>query len=94
MQFKVDSYQIGSSYASEVVPMTLRGYLTAYTNMCFAAGQLIGGGVLDALVSRTDQWGYRIPFAVSLAAHELEVAQRADRVTAAMAVAGTFVHNR
>jgi MFS transporter, SP family, general alpha glucoside:H+ symporter len=52
------------AYASEVLPMSLRIYLTSYTNMCFIIGQLIAAGVLAGLVSRTDEWAYRIPFAL------------------------------
>lgn len=33
------------TYASEVCPIALRGYLTAYVNMCWGIGQLIGVGV-------------------------------------------------
>lgn len=44
--------------------MPLRVYFTSYTNMCFIIGQLIAAGVLEGLSSRTDQWGYRIPFAL------------------------------
>jgi MFS transporter, SP family, general alpha glucoside:H+ symporter len=52
------------AYASEVLPMCLRVYLTSYTNMCFIIGQLIAAGVLAGLVHRTDEWAYRIPFAL------------------------------
>lgn len=55
---------IGPAYASEVCPTNLRGYLTIYVNMCWAIGQLIASGVLYGLVHRTDQWSYRIPFAL------------------------------
>lgn len=55
---------VGPAYASEVCPTNLRGYLTVYVNMCWAIGQLIASGVLYGLQSRTDQWGYRIPFAL------------------------------
>lgn len=51
-------------YASEVCPTQLRGYLTTYVNMCWIFGQLMASGVLRALVSRPDQWAYRIPFAL------------------------------
>jgi MFS transporter, SP family, general alpha glucoside:H+ symporter len=44
--------------------MSLRVYLTSYTNMCFVIGQLIAAGVLQGFSSRTDEWGYRIPFAI------------------------------
>ncbi|PGG96975.1 hypothetical protein AJ79_09382 [Helicocarpus griseus UAMH5409] len=55
---------IGPSYASEVCPTNLRGYLTMYVNLCWAIGQLIAAGVLYGLVDRPDEWAYRIPFAL------------------------------
>jgi MFS transporter, SP family, general alpha glucoside:H+ symporter len=58
---------VGPSYASEVCPTNLRGYLTTYVNLCWAIGQFIAAGVLEGLVNRPDQWGYRIPFAVQWA---------------------------
>jgi SP family general alpha glucoside:H+ symporter-like MFS transporter len=32
--------------------------------MCFAIGQFIGAGVLQGLIRNSDQWSYRIPFAI------------------------------
>jgi SP family general alpha glucoside:H+ symporter-like MFS transporter len=32
--------------------------------MCFAIGQFIGAGVVQSLLSRNDQWSYRVPYAV------------------------------
>ncbi|KAJ2965887.1 hypothetical protein NQ176_g10404 [Zarea fungicola] len=55
---------MGPTYASEVCPLALRGYLTAYVNLCWVIGQLIGAGVLQGLVGNTTEWGYRIPFAI------------------------------
>ncbi|RDW68766.1 uncharacterized protein DSM5745_08526 [Aspergillus mulundensis] len=55
---------IGPAYSSELLPMALRSYLTAYTNMCFAIGQFLSMGVLQSLLNRPDEWSYRIPFAV------------------------------
>ncbi|KAF7561553.1 hypothetical protein G7046_g2586 [Stylonectria norvegica] len=55
---------IGPAYASELLPMSLRSYLTAYTNMCFAIGQFIAAGVLQGLLPLNNQWSYRIPFAL------------------------------
>ena len=57
---------IAPAYASEVLPLSLRVYLTSYTNMCFIIGQLIAAGVLDGLVHLTSEWSYRIPFVRSL----------------------------
>lgn len=53
-----------TAYASDVCPVALRAYLTTYVNLCWVFGQLIGSGVLRAMLERNDQWGYRIPFAL------------------------------
>ncbi|GLI71948.1 hypothetical protein PoHVEF18_000115 [Penicillium ochrochloron] len=55
------------SYASEVCPLSLRGYLTVYVNLCWAIGQLISAGVQSGFSEYTTQWGYRIPFAIQWA---------------------------
>lgn len=52
------------TYASEVVPVALRGYLTTYVNFCWGLGQLIGVGVIKSMLSRTDEWSFRIPYAL------------------------------
>ncbi|KAJ5963845.1 uncharacterized protein N7479_003721 [Penicillium vulpinum] len=52
------------TYASEVCPVALRGYLTTYVNFCWGLGQLIGIGVIKSMLSRTDEWAYRIPYAL------------------------------
>ncbi|KZZ99640.1 Mrt transporter [Moelleriella libera RCEF 2490] len=53
-----------TTYASEVCPTHLRAYLTTYVNLCWVMGQFIASGVLRAMVTRDDQWGYKIPFAL------------------------------
>lgn len=55
---------LACTYASEVVPTSLRAYLTTYVNLCWVIGQIIASGILRALVNRTDDWGYRIPVAI------------------------------
>jgi SP family general alpha glucoside:H+ symporter-like MFS transporter len=55
---------LAPAYASEVCPLSLRGYLTVYVNLCWALGQLVAAGVLEGFVDRQDQWAYRIPFAI------------------------------
>ncbi|KAM0245850.1 hypothetical protein ACHAP5_005170 [Fusarium lateritium] len=50
------------TYASEVCPIALRGYLTTYVNFCWGLGQEIGIGILRSMIGRTDQWAYRIPY--------------------------------
>jgi len=52
------------TYASEVCPVALRGYLTTYVNLCWGLGQLIGIGVIKSMLGRTDEWAYRIPYAL------------------------------
>ncbi|KAI0116413.1 sugar porter family MFS transporter [Nemania sp. FL0031] len=55
---------IGPTYASEVCPMALRGYLTSYTNLCFVTGQLLGNGVTAGTQTLNNHWAYSIPFAL------------------------------
>ncbi|KAH8175126.1 sugar transporter domain-containing protein [Sarocladium implicatum] len=53
-----------TAYAAEVCPVHLRGYLTTYVNLCWVFGQFMSAGVLRAMAERTDEWAYRIPFAL------------------------------
>jgi SP family general alpha glucoside:H+ symporter-like MFS transporter len=55
---------ITTAYGAEVCPVPLRHYLTTYVNLCWVLGQLIAAGVLKAFLQRTDQWGYKIPYAL------------------------------
>lgn len=55
---------MGPAYAAEVCPLVLRGYLTAFVNLCWATGQLLSAAILKGLVNNTTQWSYRVPFAV------------------------------
>ncbi|KAH9885185.1 sugar transporter [Xylariomycetidae sp. FL2044] len=52
------------TYASEVCPVALRGYLTTYINFCWGLGQMIGIGVIMGNLWRDDEWAYRIPYAL------------------------------
>ena len=52
------------SYASEVCPIPLRGYLTTYVNFCWGVGQEIAIGIIFAMLGRDDQWAYRIPYSL------------------------------
>lgn len=52
------------TYASEVLPLSLRIYMTSWTNMCFVIGQLLASGVLAGLVDVPNEWSYRVPFAI------------------------------
>ncbi|ORX38083.1 general substrate transporter [Kockovaella imperatae] len=55
-----------TSYASEVAPLALRGFLTTWVNACWGIGQLLSVGILRGLLSKTylGQWGWRIPYAL------------------------------
>jgi SP family general alpha glucoside:H+ symporter-like MFS transporter len=52
------------TYAGEVCPTGLRPYLTTYVNLCWVMGQFLGSGVLKGVAERSDQWAYRIPYAL------------------------------
>jgi SP family general alpha glucoside:H+ symporter-like MFS transporter len=54
----------GPAYSAEVTPLAIRGYLTAYVNLCWCIGQFISAGVLKGLVDNPTQWSYRVPFAI------------------------------
>lgn len=58
---------LSTTYAAEVMPVHLRAYLTSNVNMCWLMGQIIGVGILRALVHNTSQWSYRIPFGLQWA---------------------------
>lgn len=54
----------GPAYSAEVTPLAIRGYLTAYVNLCWCIGQFISAGVLKGLVENETEWSYRVPFAI------------------------------
>ncbi|ORY26959.1 putative trehalose transport-related protein [Naematelia encephala] len=51
-----------TAYASEVSPVALRPYLTAYVNLCWVLGQVIASGVLRGILNWDSEWAYRVPF--------------------------------
>lgn len=55
---------IGISYASEITPMKLRGYLTAIINLYWATGQFIAAGVLQGMIGVENKWSYKVPYAL------------------------------
>ena len=55
---------IAPTYCSEVCPMALRGILNAAVNLGYVIGQFIASGIGDGFSTRTDQWAYRVPFAL------------------------------
>ncbi|KAI8664694.1 MFS domain-containing protein [Fusarium sp. Ph1] len=55
---------ITTHYAVEITPTCLRAYLTTYVNLCWVLGQMCSSGVMRGFVQRSDQWAFRIPFAI------------------------------
>lgn len=55
---------LAPTYATEVCPVALRGILNASMNLSYVIGQFVASGVGDGVALRTDQWAYRIPFAI------------------------------
>ncbi|KHN94073.1 General substrate transporter [Metarhizium album ARSEF 1941] len=52
---------LAATYAAEVVPSGLRPYVLSNINICWVAGQLLGTGVLRAMLHNTSEWSYRLP---------------------------------
>lgn len=52
------------SYAADVCPVALRGYLTTYVNFCWGLGHTVALGVIRGMLPRHDEWAYRIPYAL------------------------------
>lgn len=55
---------IAPTYASEVLPMRLRGIFTGFVMLCYTIGALLQTGITRAFVSWTSVWAYRIPYAI------------------------------
>ncbi|KIY70586.1 trehalose transport-related protein [Cylindrobasidium torrendii FP15055 ss-10] len=53
-----------TAYASEVCPIQLRGYLTAYVNLCWGVGILLSSGVVQASLPIQNDWSWRMPFII------------------------------
>jgi len=55
---------LSTTYASEIMPVALRAYLTSNVNFCWLLGQLTGTGVQRGIIYIQSEWSYRIPFAL------------------------------
>ncbi|KHJ35829.1 putative maltose permease (major facilitator superfamily) [Erysiphe necator] len=55
---------IAPAYSSEILPLSLRGYLTTCTDLSFIIGQLLAAGTLDGLLKVDSSWSYRCAFAL------------------------------
>lgn len=52
------------AYASEIVPLALRGACTATLQMSWSIGSIIVAGATYAYNKRDDQWAWRVPLAL------------------------------
>lgn len=52
------------TYASEVCPVALRGYLTTWVNFCWGLGQVIGVGAVRGCLDIEGRDAYRIPYSL------------------------------
>ena len=52
------------AYASEIVPLSLRGATTATLQMSWSIGGIIVASIAYAFDKRNDQWAWRIPLAL------------------------------
>jgi MFS transporter, SP family, general alpha glucoside:H+ symporter len=54
-----------TAYASEVCPIQLRGYLTAYVNLCWGVGILLSSGVVTASLNIMTDWSVSFSYSPS-----------------------------
>lgn len=52
------------AYASEIVPLALRGALTGTLQMSWSIGSIIVAGATYGYNKRDDQWAWRVPLAL------------------------------
>lgn len=55
---------IAPTYAAEVIPLRLRGFLTTYVSLCYTIGQLLQIGIVGGFLDRSDDWAWRTPYAI------------------------------
>lgn len=55
---------LSTTYASEVIPMVLRPYVTSFVCMCWGWGIFISSGVVRGTLELNSNWAWRLPFAL------------------------------
>lgn len=58
---------ITTNYASDICPTAIRGYVTAWTNVCWIIGQLGASIVLQVLVKNSTELSYKLPLGLQWA---------------------------
>lgn len=55
---------LATAYAAEICPPAMRGYLTAWTSMCWGCGSFLAAGVLRGSLQLPGDWAWKIPYAL------------------------------
>ncbi|KFY59150.1 hypothetical protein V496_05771 [Pseudogymnoascus sp. VKM F-4515 (FW-2607)] len=58
---------ITTNYASDICPTAIRGYVTAWTNVCWIIGQLGASIILQVLVNNETELSYKLPLGLQWA---------------------------
>lgn len=51
-----------TTYAAEIAPVAMRGYLTAWVSMCWGCGSFLSAGVLRGTLGLPGDWAWRVPY--------------------------------
>jgi len=53
---------VTTTYAAEISPVAMRGYLTAWVSMCWGSGSFLAAGVLRGSLGLPGNWAWRVPY--------------------------------
>nr|XP_018260033.1 uncharacterized protein I303_08105 [Kwoniella dejecticola CBS 10117]OBR82191.1 hypothetical protein I303_08105 [Kwoniella dejecticola CBS 10117] len=53
-----------TAYAAEICPIALRGYMTAFVNLCWGIGLTIASGVVRGAINLEGQWSWRLAYVI------------------------------
>ncbi|TLS29327.1 hypothetical protein PpBr36_02158 [Pyricularia pennisetigena] len=53
---------LATAYAAEICPPAMRGYLTAWTSMCWGCGSFLAAGVLRGSLQLPGDWAWKMPY--------------------------------
>ncbi|WVW85182.1 hypothetical protein I302_107220 [Kwoniella bestiolae CBS 10118] len=56
-----------TAYAADICPIALRGYMTAFVNLCWGIGLTIASGVVRGAISIEGQWSWRMAYVIQWA---------------------------
>jgi len=55
---------LAPTYASEVLPLRLRGWFTGYVSLCYVIGQFLQTGITRGFVNWDNEWAWKTPYAI------------------------------